>query len=168
MRVRLIKRLKYKYPTGHKYFRSEKEFAKDLSLILAQPITLKTKINVINSVLWGWTERFGKYKGCRGSYAAHKHYNLHGYKGLRHDHAIPRNILVKMIVGKRTHLSANKMLKLLREFCVAVVITSKEDSQLSKAGLRQKMPKKWNLKDLYARYKSVGIKIAKNKRCGLC
>ena len=149
---------------GHKYYRSEEIMAKDLSIILAHPdISLKMKKDVVNSVLWKWTERFGKYEGCRGSYAAHKHYRLHGYKDLRHDHAIPRNVLAKMFLEKQPPLSAAKALKLLRKFCDAVVITKKEDKSFGKIGLRQKMPKGWNwTKNPYARYKAVGIKVSKD------
>src|SRR3989338_11346902 len=107
------------YPAGHKYHRSEQDFARDLSLILALPIRPKTKKDIINSVLWKWTERFGKYEGCQCSAAAYKHYRLYGRKTLRHDHAVPRNVLTEMIMATRHPLSPAQMLKLLREFCVA-------------------------------------------------
>lgn len=149
---------------GHKYYRSEEIMAKDLSIILAHPgISLKMKKDVVDSVLWKWTERFGKYEGCQCSPAAYEHYRLHGDKGLRHDHAIPRNILTKMFLEKQPPLTAPEVLNLLREFCVAVVITKSEDDGLGKARLRQKMPKGWNWTDPYARYKVAGIKVVKGR-----
>jgi hypothetical protein len=76
---------------------------------------------------------------------------------------VPRNLLVKMFMGLRRPLTASKALELLKKFGGAVVITKKEDDNLGKKGLKQKMPKGWKWKDPYARYKAVGIILAKDR-----
>lgn len=58
------------------------------------------------------------------------------------------------------------MLKFLKEFGGAIVITRQEDKLLNKKGLRQKMPKGFSWTDRHARYKVCGIKISKHHRCG--
>jgi hypothetical protein len=45
-----------------------------------------------------------------------------------------------------------------------VLVTKDEDVRLVKAGLRAKMPDNWDKKDVFARYKVVGIIVSgKNK-----
>jgi len=132
--------------------------ARDLSLILALPLCHKTKVDVINSFLWGWSELFGKYGGCRHSEKAAEHAARHGQKGLVHDHSVPRKAIVDMMLGVAVP-TAVQLLTIFEEFCEGVIITKDEDAALNKAGLRSKMPKDWDGTDPDARYKAVGIAI---------
>ncbi len=152
----------YKYPAGHKFHRSEKDLAKDLALVLTSDFKFKTKVNFINSILWGWSSRFGNYQGLSCSKAAQKEFKQHGTKNLRHDHMVPRNLLVKIFL-EMNDVSSSKTLKLLKKFGGAVILTVDEDKTLNKLKLRQKMPKSWNRQDPYARYKASGIKLSKRK-----
>lgn len=149
---------KYKYPAGHKYHRSKDDMARDLSSILALPLCHKTKVDVINSFLWGWSELFGKYGGCRHSVKAAEHADKHGQKDLVHDHSVPRKVVTDMILGT-TKPTAEQLLAILEEYCEGVIITKDEDAALNKAGLRSTMPKDWNGTDPDARYIAVGIAI---------
>lgn len=146
--------------------RSEKSIAKDLVLVLSSRLTLESKKSFINSLLWTWTERFGKYKGCRCSVSAYRHYRRHKGKGLRHDHSIPRKLIVEYFLTQKSSLTPRKVLRFLRKYCEGIVLTKKEDAILSKAGLRQRMPKGWDWDHPHARYKAAKIKLAKGKRCG--
>ncbi len=150
----------YKYPSGHKYHRSETDLAQDMALVLTSKFKLKTKMGFINSILWGWSERFGKYKGLPCSEAAMKEFKQHGSKNLRHDHMVPRNLLVKMCLEMR-NVTSSKILNLLKKFGGAAILTADEDKKLNKLKLRQKMPKSWNHRDPYARYKAARIKLSK-------
>lgn len=47
----------------------------------------------------------------------------------------------------------------LERYWKVTVITKEEDDKLTHAGLREKMPKDWDGKDLFARYKAVGITV---------
>ncbi len=85
-----------------------------------------------------------------------------GTKNLRHDHMVPRNLLVKMCLEMKDASSSNT-LKLLKKFGGAVILTVDEDKKLNKLKLRQKMPKNWNGRDPYDRYKAARIKLSKNK-----
>lgn len=75
---------------------------------------------------------------------------------LRHEHAIPRRVLIARLL----QLSSPSPLEiegLLSGFCVGVVVTRDEDRMISAHGLRQRMPLKWNGKDIWARYRIAGI-----------
>jgi hypothetical protein len=148
----------YNYQPRHKHFRSEDDLARDLSRILGLPLTLKTKVDVINSFLWAWTERYGKHEGRVVSKAASSHEAVHGHKGLIHDHAVPRKAVTEMLLHLKSP-SADDVHRILKEYCEGVLVTKDEDSLLSKAGLRSRMPKNWDGKDCYARYKAVGIQF---------
>jgi hypothetical protein len=43
----------YKYAPDHKFFRSEKDFAKDLSIVLISKLSFRSKVGFIDSLLWG-------------------------------------------------------------------------------------------------------------------
>jgi hypothetical protein len=75
-------------------------------------------------------------------------------KGLRHEHAVPRMVLARLIID--LDLPVDGIFKLLDRLCVAVVVTRAEDLKLKP---RNKMPDgwKWENGDPYERYKFSGI-----------
>ena len=87
--------------------------------------------------------------------------------GLVHEHAVPRNIIKKKIIDKLESIDSyddeciNNIFNIIRDLSKSVVVSKAEDEKLNKAGLRQKMPEKWDGKDWKARYKMKEIKIYK-------
>lgn len=57
---------------------------------------------------------------------------------LRYDHAIPMRLVTEKLLAPRADVVA-----ILQDKVHACIITKDEDSKLSKAGLRQSMPKEW-------------------------
>lgn len=141
--------------------RSYRHLVKDMVIVLKAPLHPETKITFIHSLLWGWSEKNGKYAGLRCSMAALKHYRSKGIKDLRHDHAVPRNLIVKMLLNLKGRITPGRVRKILKKYCGAVIITKKDDIKLNKMGLRQKMPGDWNGRELLARYKAASIRISK-------
>ena len=72
-----------------------------------------------------------------------------GKKGLRHEHVVPRMVLVERIIER--DLGALGIRRLLNKSCFAVVLTKEEDGSLWPP---QKMPDdwKWGSDDVFARY----------------
>ncbi len=77
---------------------------------------------------------------------------------LVYDHAIPFNYLQDRLLGLRRPNTVS-VRKVLNKFCVAALITKREDRRLDAAGYRSKMPKRWNRVDPLARYNAVRPKI---------
>ena len=99
---------------------------------------------------------------------AKKENNFEGGREKRtttNDHPYPLNYLVDRAV-KDGYVSRENWPKLLKMIKL-IVITEEENKKLNKAGLRQKMPFEvddvYNIKDEYARYKVVGIKVIERK-----
>jgi hypothetical protein len=78
-----------------------------------------------------------------------------------YDHAIPFKYLEDRLVNLR-HVSIDLIRKLLKKFCVPVIVTKDEHRRLSR-NHQSGMPKDWNGVDPRARYKAAGIKTVKNK-----
>jgi hypothetical protein len=57
------------------------------------------------------------------------------------------------------HLTAKAVTKVLKKWYSVRLVTYDEDRRLLKSGLRFKMPDNWDKKDIFARYKAVGIKV---------
>lgn len=47
--------------------------------------------------------------------------------------------------------------KILKKYFRVLRVTEKEHKRLNASGLRYKMPQNWDKKDVWARYKNVGI-----------
>lgn len=45
------------------------------------------------------------------------------------------------------------------DLCVGVVVTVEEDRALNAAGMRSRMPEGWDRRDVFARYRAVGIEV---------
>jgi hypothetical protein len=85
----------------------------------------------------------------------------HQASNLRHEHAVPRKlILERLMVGEP--LAQAELLALLERLCLGVVLTREEDAQLN-AQFQRSMPPAWDITDpaadVFARYRhpSVGL-----------
>jgi hypothetical protein len=75
---------------------------------------------------------------------------------LRHEHAVPSEVLAALIVGaKRTPDAV--VHATLKSLCHAVVLTKAEDALFRKHGLTSRMPPTWDGRDPWARYRAVGL-----------
>ena len=59
-------------------------------------------------------------------------------KSLRHEHVVPRNVLAREIVDK--DMSEGEIHRFLTKFCLAAIVTKKEDQSLNRA----EMPEDWD------------------------
>jgi hypothetical protein len=128
--------------------------ANDLSIVLSSDVSELGKRAFVNLTLWNWSVHGGKYTTRLRSSIAHAAILERRRVALRHDHAVPRKLLIERIMAN-TGPSKSDLYSFLKEFCVGVTITKDEDTQLSKCGLRSRMPKDWAWADVRARY-SVG------------
>ena len=144
-------------PTNPKY-RDKKTMASDAAFVLQSPLAYGTKVAVLTDIFWHWTEFTGKYHGCRyWSEAAHARRHRRDVKGLRHEHIVPKKVLLKMLFDLATP-STSAVRAVLDRFCVGIVVIKAEDERLNQAGLRSRMPEDWDEQDPWARYRAVGIR----------
>lgn len=124
----------------------------------------------ISFVLWRWTadgvnedgvvtQDYWKYNvknhaSTRAAKELIKRSNAH--TGLRHEHVVPRKVLIKRILEQK--LCGEDLFVFLCVFCKAAIITKEEDSMLRpKSG----MPAGWcwDENDIYVRYRNSGINL---------
>jgi len=74
------------------------------------------------------------------------------------EHVVPLKVIVDMLleIKKPTKKKVKTVLADMYRVCL---VTTEEHKRLSDAGLRSKMPKDWDRKDPFARYKIVGIEV---------
>ena len=143
-------------PTNPRY-RDKKTMASDAAFVLRSPLAYGTKVAALTDIFWHWTEFRGKYHGCRfWSETAHAHRHRKNVKDLRHEHIVPKKVLLEMLFDLASP-SASAVRALLDQFCVGIVVTKAEDMQLNHAGLRSRMPDDWDEQDPWARYRAVGL-----------
>lgn len=121
-------------------------------------------IVVLNRLLRAFTE----VPGGRRRQAMFRSRRLDNYGGdPANDHVVP----IREIITRLFHLDSveihqtniDALVRMLRESLVICSITSEENTKLTLAGLRQKMPFGWGVlghpyeSDAWARYKHVGI-----------
>ena len=58
------------------------------------------------------------------------------------------------------NLTPKAVTNVLKKWYSIMLVTHDEDRRLLKSGLRFKMPDDWDKKDVFARYKAVGIKVS--------
>jgi hypothetical protein len=144
------------------------EYIVSLACRASQSITLRRFYErKLSDALWDWTasgySRKGNWKNDAYKYCVDTHRSTAeskraDKKELRHEHAVPRNLLVQRIIACSSQPDAVK--ETLDKFAIAVVITKAEDARLNKKGLRAKMPNdNWWEHDPYARYDECGIKL---------
>ena len=80
----------------------------------------------------------------------------------RVEHTVPFTVIATRLMDIK-HLTAKAVIKALKKWYSVMLVTKEEDLRLLKSGLRSKMPKNWDEKDVFARYKAVGIKLPKKR-----
>lgn len=146
--------------------RSEEQMCSDLAFVLNSSLHEDTKRSVLDSILWTWTTRQGKYDGCHwwSPDANTKHLRTGNFKDLRHEHVVPRSELRKMLMKKLRNLTPEEIHRILSTFCLAIIVTKEEDAKINKIGLRSKMPDDWNGENPWARYVVAGIENEPQRR----
>jgi hypothetical protein len=110
------------------------------------------------------------FRGC-GKYLGHAHWSrnalrlLHQNGGtergitklLSHEHVVPVGVVLSILLRNGTRASVTEIEKLIHRFSVVAIITRDEETLLTAAGLKNKMPEGWNGRDVWARYKAVGL-----------
>ena len=109
-----------------------------------------------------WERRKGS-KVCAAKFRSKAARGLTFGKGqLIYDHAVPFKYLQDELL-RLSDVKTRSIRNLLKKFCVPVLIMNKENRRLNARGYRNRMPEDWNGLDRLARYRTVGIKIVKNK-----
>jgi hypothetical protein len=80
----------------------------------------------------------------------------------RVEHAVPFTVIVNCLMDMK-HLTARAVTNILKKWYSVMLVTHHEDVRLRKKGLRFKMPDNWDKKDIFARYKAVGIKVTSKR-----
>ena len=70
---------------------------------------------------------------------------------------VSMSVIVDMLLKVEPLTEAN-VKKILKKYWHIIRITKEEDERLNKLGLNRKMPKNWDGKDPFARYKLAKIK----------
>jgi hypothetical protein len=78
-------------------------------------------------------------------------------KLLSHEHVVPVGVVLSILLRNDTGTSVNEIEKLIHRFSVVAIITRNEEALLTVAGLKNKMPEGWSRRDVWARYKAVGL-----------
>jgi len=82
--------------------------------------------------------------------------------GLTHEHAVPKKLLVRYLLTI-DEATPNGVHEFLTKFCLAVIVTRKEDGDLNKKGLRESMPANWAFSaeaaDPLARYRACELLV---------
>jgi len=79
-------------------------------------------------------------------------------KECRVEHAVPFTVIINHLMDMK-NLTAKAVTNVLKKWYSVMLVTYDEDVRLQKSGLRFKMPEKWDKKDIFARYKKVGIEL---------
>ena len=123
----------------------------------------------IREILWRWTADGVKTSGFvrvdaikydakvhPSTAAARRLFAKLGKKGLRHDHVVPRKMLADRMIEQ--NMDAQKILRFLRRFCHAAIVTTKEHDKLKP---RDQMPLGWTWRDgdPFARYTCSSIRL---------
>ncbi len=72
------------------------------------------------------------------------------------EHVVPQMEIVNMLMDMEP-LIKNEVENILQKYFKVLLVTKEEHEKLNSSGLRSKMPEDWNKKDVWARYKEVGI-----------
>lgn len=82
-------------------------------------------------------------------------------KAVVKEHVIPLNVITDKLktLARDNKTSKFDIKNVLDKYIIFATITKEEDALLREAKLTSTMPDDWNGKDLWARYKKVGIKM---------
>jgi hypothetical protein len=146
----------------HPSYRTKEEIVRDLTYVLNAPVSLGTKIAVINNAAWVWTEFDGKYEGCRywSALAMMARKADRNFK-LIHEHVVPRDVIRKLLLELNPATDL-KVSDVCNRFLIGVVVTEAEDSLLN-ALFSKTMPTEFwdathpSFQDPWLRYKRFPI-----------
>jgi len=145
-------------------YRTKKQMAEDAAFILNAPVTYGTKYAVLDNIAWTWTEFDGKYKGCPyWSKRAMRHLGKPDPKVLRHEHAVPRKMVIQMLLEMKSP-TAKAVYGVCEKFLIGVVVTVKEDNDLN-SEYRSSMPQEFfdpaspDYHNPLLRYEKCGIEV---------
>lgn len=156
------------HETSEKY-RTKAQMIDDVVTALNSSLSYAGKFSVLKTVCWHWTEFNGKYKGCEWWTAnAMKLFDTDPKtKFLRHEHAVPRAVVMEMLFGLKP-ATAKLVEAICEKLLIGVVVTLKDDSVLS-VEFRNRMPPEFSDEsspehhDPWLRYKRCGLKVV--QRC---
>ncbi len=113
---------------------------------------------------WCWTCLGGKYTGRQfWTEAAQEQFRKDPASKLRHEHVVPKRIVIEMLLGL-PDATADQVMQICERYLIGVVITPEEDRVLSKR-FRQSMPAEFvqaghpEFDDVWLRYKRCGIRV---------
>jgi len=148
----------------HSRYRTKIDIAHDLAFVLNAPLSYGTKWAVLSDVAWVWTEFYGKYKGCPyWTKMAVMQHRLNPKADFRHEHAVPKGVVMKMLFDLRTP-TADEVGDICKRFLIGVVVTRDEDDKLNMK-YRRSMPEEFFDKtsagylDPWLRYKKYNIEL---------
>ena len=114
----------------HLRYRTKEQIVHDVAFVLSAPLAKGTKWAVLRDVAWVWTEFEGKYKGCRyWSKCARQQYLKSGSSGLRHEHIVPKDVVIKMLLNLSSP-TPEKVQEVCEKFLIGTVVTMHEDAVL--------------------------------------
>ena len=118
--------------------RNYNQLVNDIIACLESDLTVNGKYDVIDEVIWKWTEMSGKIIGCKyWSVNALKELEANysnvvsGKVKLIHEHVVPRNYLIKRILNISSAISKEEAIIILNKFVLGCVITKDENRRLS-------------------------------------
>lgn len=75
------------------------------------------------------------------------------------EHVVPQMEIVNMLMDMDP-MTKTKVERLLKKYFRVLLVTIEEHNRLNSSGLRSTMPENWDKKDVWARYRRVGIEPA--------
>ena len=72
------------------------------------------------------------------------------------EHVVPQMEIINMLM-EMNPITKMKVEGLLKKYFRVLLVTFEEHNRLNSSGLRSKMPEDWDKKDVWARYRRVGI-----------
>jgi hypothetical protein len=143
----------------------------DVVIALRSELSFESKHLIIGTACWLWSGAFGKYVGCPYWTAAAlddwriinatPHPRVVPGHRWRHEHVVPRAVLIPMILTV-VDPTPECVRDLLQRFAIGCVVTLAQDAQLSR-GSRQSMPSGFSSPDdplhldPWARYRERSI-----------
>lgn len=147
--------------------RSHQQMAADVAVALASQLTRGGKHSVLHDALWQWTEFHGKYRSCPlwtpAALAERESNPLPGAKKYRHEHALPKAVLMGTLF-EMTEPKVERARGLLDAFVHGVVVARAEGDRLSKA-FRRSMPPAFDdpaangFRDSWLRYRMCSVRV---------
>ena len=149
---------------SHRGFRTKEVIASDVAFVLNAPLSLGTKLAVVNQACWTWTEFDGKYSGCRfWSQQALDRKSEQALPKLIHEHLVPRAVVADLLLAMHCP-SAKDVFQVFDKYLIAVIVTPEEDKKISRR-FRSKMPMGFfdldspDFQNVWLRYKDSEISV---------